>query len=382
MSSNYISKTCSDLLPGEIVLHPVYRSDRLLFIKKYKKLTASVIWQLKRHFPSNYPFIIAASDEIFKAFLMNNEGQGDAFLEDIKKIIEEHQRFINSPLSIGLYLEVNSIGEKESEKGLNDNMSFIEILGLDVQFPLWEQLEMIFDSPRIFERASTVNSKVIDLLLKDQSLQALYKRVSNFHDVLLLNSLNSTFISFVIGLTLELRDDEMVDLILASLFADIGFTEFEKKDYIAYLEFGKNENKVITEQLKKSIELLSSSPYCRRKSVILGVFDHHERYDGLGKPLGKQKEEIHLFGRIISIAQQYDEMVGGYRGGKSIMTFDAIKELWNQRGMKIDPNIIRVFIDRTNILKVGQKIRISNNKTGEIIGFNNYLHNPMDILIR
>ncbi|WML43042.1 HD domain-containing phosphohydrolase [Neobacillus sp. PS3-40] len=382
MVNLYVTKKCSELISGDIVLHPVFRSDGLLFIKKFKVLTNSVIMHLKKQFPAYYPFIVVESAENLNEFLIKKIEQSNAYLVEVEKIVEIHQQFIHNHLSLKLYIEdKNTIRANVEFDTHNHKINFLESLGLELSIPIGNQLETIIDSPRILSRAETINRKLNDLLKSDNSLQALYNRVNDFHDVLLLHSINSTFITFMIGLTLELSDEEMIDLTLASLFADIGFTEFSKEDFAAYLNNGKSEKKII-DHLKKSIEILSSSAYCRKKSVIFGVYDHHEQYDGIGSPLGKKGEEIHLYGRIISIAQHYDELVGGYVKEKSIMSFEAIKELWNQRGVKIDPAIIRIFIDRTNILKVGEQIQLSNIKKGVIIGFEDYIHNPIEPIIR
>jgi HD-GYP domain-containing protein (c-di-GMP phosphodiesterase class II) len=382
MKNLYISKKCSELIPGDVVLHPVFRSDGLLFIKKFKRLTNSVISHLKKQFPAHYPFIVVESVENLNAFLDQKVEQSNAYLIEMEKIIGIHQQFIHAPLSIKLYVEnKNEINANLELQDHNQKINFLNNLGLEFYFPIGNQFEIMIDSPRILGRAKNINKKLSELLKNDHSLQTLYNKVSHFHDVLLLHIINSTFITFMIGLTLELNDEEMIDLTLASLFSDIGFTEFSREDFAAYLNYGKSEMK-IKDHLKKSIEILSSSSYCRKKSVIFGVYDHHEKYDGVGSPLGKKGDEIHLYGRIISIAQSYDELVGGYVQEKSIMSFEAIKELWNQRGIKFDPSIIRIFIDKTNMLKVGAKIQLSNIKKGEIIGFKDYIHNPVEPIIR
>jgi HD-GYP domain-containing protein (c-di-GMP phosphodiesterase class II) len=382
MTNLYVSKTCSELIPGDIVLHPVFRSDGLLFIKKYKWLTNSVISHLKKQFPADYPLLVVESFEKLKEFIDQKVDQNQSFHMEIEKMMGLHQQYIHAPLLKQLYIDNKTAGQiSEDHPDHQQKINFLENLGLESYFQIGEQIESIIDSRRMLERAKKINRQLSKLLKDDHSLQDLYNKVGQFHDVLLLHSINSTYITFMIGLTLELSDEEMIDLTLASLFSDIGFTKFSKEDFASYLNYGKSEIK-IKDHLKNSIEILSSSAHCRKKSVIYGVYDHHEKYDGVGSPLGKKGEEIHLFGRIISIAQAYDELVGGYVKETSIMSFEALKELWDQRGVKFDPSIIRIFIDKTNVLKVGAIIQLSNIQKGKIIGFKDYLHNPVDPIIR
>ncbi|NIM60967.1 MAG: hypothetical protein GTO30_04735, partial [Acidobacteria bacterium] len=44
-------------------------------------------------------------------------------------------------------------------------------------------------------------------------------------------------------------------------------------------------------------------------SVIAGILQHHERWDGTGYPVGLERDGIHLFGRIIGLADAFDAIV-------------------------------------------------------------------------
>jgi HD-GYP domain-containing protein (c-di-GMP phosphodiesterase class II) len=120
----------------------------------------------------------------------------------------------------------------------------------------------------------------------------------------------------------------------------------------------------------------------RKESIILGVLDHYEYYDGKGYPKGKKGSDISLFGRIISIAQAYDEMVGGYFYNSGIKPIQALQSIWDSCGSRFDSNIIRIFIERTTVLKVGQHIIHSGFHQGTIIGFTDFINFPLSPIIK
>jgi response regulator RpfG family c-di-GMP phosphodiesterase len=122
-----------------------------------------------------------------------------------------------------------------------------------------------------------------------------------------------------------------VELAISTLFADIGFTEYPKSQFIHYLNHSKR-NELLSSHIKQSVEVISSSEFCRKKDLLFGILDHHERYDGSGFPNGKVGEDIHLYGRIIAIAQSYDELVGGYIAEQSVASYQALLHLWEQSG--------------------------------------------------
>ena len=78
--------------------------------------------------------------------------------------------------------------------------------------------------------------------------------------------------------------------------------------------------------------------------VVEGAKYHHERYDGNGYPDGISKEEIPLYGRIISIADAFDAMTSN-RVYRQKQDFDyVISELKKGRGTQFDPELTDIFL--------------------------------------
>jgi HD-GYP domain-containing protein (c-di-GMP phosphodiesterase class II) len=76
--------------------------------------------------------------------------------------------------------------------------------------------------------------------------------------------------------------------------------------------------------------------------VIQAVEQHHERYDGRGQPYGLRGEGIHLFGRIIAIANAYDHALK--RPGESHFAKDALRRLQRGAGLLYDPGLVALFL--------------------------------------
>lgn len=365
-------KTVNELVTGDVVLHPVYRSDGLLFVKRYKRLTDSVIRHLKRHFPLDYPIVVTRSQDSLRAIAEEQEGMPKEFYRQLEQVFKTHQKYIQIPLKRELY----GIGDKGEE-----NVDFLNQIHPDIMAPMWEVFERTFDSKRLLERAKRLDGKLNHLISKDRTLLSLFLKIYNFHDELVVHSLNTTCIAIMIGLSLELSDDELTDLALATLFADIGYTEVAKTKFTQYLNTGKLDAELVTEHVRLSVEIISQSSYCRRKNIVYGILDHHEYYDGSGLPNQKAGSDIHLFGRIIAIAQFYDELMGGYFKGESLLSFEALEEIWKERGKKVDPAILRVFIDKSRIYKVGESIQLPGNELAIVIGFKDYIRYPLHPIV-
>lgn len=375
----YQVKTMRELRVDDIVLHPIYRPDGLLFVKKYKKLTESVIKHIKKHFPLDYPLLVVESEEQLQQFLQFKQENEEEIYEQFQKLLTTHQKYTYIPLSMEMYDEQLAKRKKETK---DKQEEFFKQIHPNMFMPMWRIFEQTFDSLRMLQRMKRLNEQLNDIISKDETIFALFNRMYHYHDVLVVHSLNTMCLSLMVGVALELSDEELINLALAALFADIGFTEIPKEEFVRYLNSGKRNQELIKEHLRLSVEVISTSPHCRRKSIIYGILDHHEEYGGTGFPNKKQKEQIHLFGRIIAIAQLYDELVGGYVKEESRLSFEALEEVWKQGGAKMDPNIIRIFVDKSRIYKVGEWVRLPNNELAQVIGFKDYMRYPLHPIVR
>lgn len=78
--------------------------------------------------------------------------------------------------------------------------------------------------------------------------------------------------------------------------------------------------------------------------LIPGVHLHHERWDGLGYPLGLKGQEVPLIARIISVADTYDAMTSDRAYRKALSHDIAIAEIGRCGGSQFDPEMAESFL--------------------------------------
>jgi len=85
----------------------------------------------------------------------------------------------------------------------------------------------------------------------------------------------------------------------------------------------------------------SERPFMKAASIVAA--EHHENYDGTGYPKGLKAEEIHIFGRIVAIADVFDAL-SMPRAYKKAWPIEKILDfMQEQRGKKFDPRLIDLF---------------------------------------
>ncbi len=79
------------------------------------------------------------------------------------------------------------------------------------------------------------------------------------------------------------------------------------------------------------------------KAADIIANQHHEKWDGSGYPQGLKGEDIHIFGRIVALADVLDALTHK-RTYKGSWTFhDAAKYIIEHKGTQFDPYLVELF---------------------------------------
>jgi len=106
-----------------------------------------------------------------------------------------------------------------------------------------------------------------------------------------------------------------------------------------------DEWEIMKTHADKGALILSNSSRPVMKTAAIIAKQHHENWDGTGYPAGLSGEDIHIYGRLVAIADVYDALCSK-RSYKSCWSCqDAVALMQEQRGIKFDPELIDLFIE-------------------------------------
>ena len=92
-------------------------------------------------------------------------------------------------------------------------------------------------------------------------------------------------------------------------------------------------------------DMLKNSKRSILKLGALIALQHHERYDGTGYPYGLVGEEIHIYGRIVALADVFDAL-SSVRVYKKTWPLEKILDyIRDQRGAHFDPRLVDIFME-------------------------------------
>ncbi len=147
------------------------------------------------------------------------------------------------------------------------------------------------------------------------------------------------------GLGFSEEESELVSI--ASAMHDLGkiVTPYEilhKNGRLTDLEF-----KEIQKHTNAGYEILKVNEGEIFSAAAIIAREHHEKYNGKGY-MGKKGEEIHIYARIVSVADVFDALASD-RAYKKAWPLDKVMNLIvSESGEHFDPKVVEVFIDNFN----------------------------------
>ncbi len=110
-------------------------------------------------------------------------------------------------------------------------------------------------------------------------------------------------------------------------------------------KLSKSEFKEMQKHPSLGVEMLEHStlPLFRAAAIVAG--EHHEKWDGSGYPKKLQGDEIHIYGRIVAIADVFDALAfkRSYKEQWSVQ--EILAYMKDMSGKHFDPKLIELFFN-------------------------------------
>ena len=163
--------------------------------------------------------------------------------------------------------------------------------------------------------------------------------------------------TYLIAQKYGLDEEESFILKSASPLHDIGKIGIEDSILLKPGKLTEEEFEIMKTHAKIGYDILKTSTRSILRAAAIVAHEHHEKYDGSGYPNAKREEDIHIYGRIVAIADVFDALTHK-RVYKAAWSFDeAINYLIDQKGKHFDPKLVDIFISDLNAVKEIYSIR-------------------------
>jgi putative nucleotidyltransferase with HDIG domain len=280
--------------------------------------------------------------------------------------------YVEDPYTDDIYVNdtINGKIRTKALKTIQDNFKTIS-----KQMSLGKTVNIDKLSPSF---SKLVKNILIEVQSNNEAISMLSEVIS-YDSYVFHHSLNVTVYSIALGQKQGLNQSELHDLGLGAMLHDLGkmgipLKILNKSEKLTEEEFAKIKDhaSIGFEMLRKSYTLSLLTAHC--------AYQHHERLDGSGYPRRLAGDDIHLYAKIIGVADVFDAVTSNRVYRQAMLPHEGLELLYSGAGTLFDKKLVDSFAKTVAIYPVGLEVKLSNGQEGIVAKVNSEL--PSRPLIR
>lgn len=194
------------------------------------------------------------------------------------------------------------------------------------------------------QRSKDLVSNTVGFILKGRDAFVNLLKITSYDYYTYTHSVNVCTFSIALAQQMGFDDEQfMHELGVGALLHDVGKSKISDR----ILNKGSALNSIEFEIMKKhprwGVEILSDTDMLAATSYY-PVLQHHERGDRRGYPSGMSLDEMHIYSKIVAIADSFDAMTTRRVYQPAMDTYPALKIIMSLRGA-YDDELLRNFCE-------------------------------------
>jgi HD-GYP domain-containing protein (c-di-GMP phosphodiesterase class II) len=230
-----------------------------------------------------------------------------------------------------------------------------------------EAIELVSAQPQhAASHSEQLTRALLDKMLVDEDIGI--RLVAGSGDRAASHALNVGVISLLIGRTLGLPENELMELGVGALMHDVGKLEVADRFRHAEDGFNANEMAAYRDHVAKGVAV------GQRMGISAGALrvlaQHHEHADGSGFPLKLAGERITMPARIVALINRYDNLCNPQSRTMQLTPHEAVSVLFAQGRNRFDSAVLNVFIRMMGVYPAGSLVQLTDDRFALVVGVN------------
>ena len=181
------------------------------------------------------------------------------------------------------------------------------------------------------------------------------------------HSLKTAVLALALGLEMGLDEENLRVLGLCGLVQDWGMVKVPEEIRHSRYALSSIEDMQIKKHPGYTLDMLEKIQGVPNV-VALVAYQVHERPNGRGYPQGRHKHHIHLFARILAVADSYSALTSSRPNRAPLMPYSAMECLIRQaRTGDVDPDVVRALLQVLSLFPIGSFVVLSDGSLARVL---------------
>ena len=191
---------------------------------------------------------------------------------------------------------------------------------------------------------------------------------ANANEEMYFHNLNVSVLAMMLAAEMKKDEQTIKDIGMAALFHDLGKVKIPDKILLKLDPLTKPEFELYKLHTKygEEIGLKAKLP----SFVVDAIINHHEHLDGSGYPRQLKGEQISFITRIVTIANEYDNLCNHVDPRQSLTPHEALSTMYAHKRMQYDPMAMATLVKSLGVYPPGTLVRLSNEAIGLVMNVN------------
>jgi HD-GYP domain-containing protein (c-di-GMP phosphodiesterase class II) len=177
---------------------------------------------------------------------------------------------------------------------------------------------------------------------------------------------NTSILSALMAMELKLPGQKVSSTVTGALLHDVGMLRMPNEIVQKKGGLSPEELKRIQSHPVHTYNIVTKE-IALPESVGVIVLQHHERWDGEGYPKRIAGQGIDIGARIVSVADAFEAMVSKKPYRKSMLGYQAMKNLLSDNMRRFDPYVIKAFTQTMGIYPIGSIVLLNNGAIARVV---------------
>jgi HD-GYP domain-containing protein (c-di-GMP phosphodiesterase class II) len=215
-------------------------------------------------------------------------------------------------------------------------------------------------------RARRAVQGLVDRFTEDEAAVLTLAQIHSHDRKLFHHCMNVCIYALVIGQRIGMSRRQLGELGLAALFHDLGKTAEVEAQAAETDEDARRRSERKHPVRGARMLLAESHGHTGMLKAAVATFEQHSHFDLSGFP--PVEHELHIFSRIITIADCYDALTSQRAGeDKRNSSYEAFRVMQTRAGTIFDPILLKVFVNATGVYPAGSLLRLSSGEVAIVV---------------